>query len=112
MLQLMDHFYQQKLSPLQVPFDHTLKYMLQSSLYMPAESWSFASATNGTTLDIRKSEVLFSLMTQGTENTTIDQVRTLFFTEGNLQPEDDHLWSDMCPQIEQRVRDLRARAQA
>ena len=112
MLQLMDHFYHQTLSPVQVPFDQTLKYMLQSGLYMPAESWSFASATNGTTLDIRKSEVLFSLMTQGTENTTIDQVRTLFFTEGYLQPEDDHLWSDMYPQIEQRVRDLRAGAQA
>ena len=50
-------------------------------------------------------------MTQGTENTTIGQVRTLFFAkEGNFQPEDDHLWSDMYPQIEQRAKDLRAGA--
>ena len=107
MFQLMMKFDKRNLQPLVVPPDHILKYMLQSGEYMPAHSWGFG---RNQLLHWQKSQVLFNMMTQGTERTTIDEVRTLFFAPGTgeFDTTSDHLWQQSYQQIQQRVRDLRA----
>ena len=77
------------LKPLEVPLDHTLKFMLQSDMYIPTAQWVMSPYGRGMEND--RAQALYEMLVDGAKNATILQVRRLFFQDDSRKPTDD-LW--------------------
>jgi hypothetical protein len=98
-------FWKTHLTPLQVPLDHVLKYMMQSDMYIPSAQWLMAAYGKG--MDNDRSQALFDVLHQDMANTTIRQVRQIFFDNCNPRHGVDEQWTASLQQVLTQARELR-----
>jgi hypothetical protein len=107
---LATRFWRTHLQPLQVPLDHTIKFVLQTDMYIPTAQWVMAPYGKG--MDKARAQALFELLIGDLPHTSIEQVRSLFFGESHADPASDGMWNCSLEEVLRSARRAREHAGA
>jgi hypothetical protein len=102
-------YYTRFLTPLQVPVDHILEYMLQSGTYIPALVWFVSSSGKGT--DYFRLNCFIRLLQRGIQTCTLQEARHIFFEDHSFNSTEaqvsDLEWHQSLEQVLATARQLR-----